>query len=84
MGAGSIPVDDGNPLLFKDAPAGDFAITHKSPLHNAGVYEPSWMDGAADLAGNPRIDHYRHGTGLVDIGAYEAPYVPTATIMFIR
>lgn len=63
---------------------GVFAITRKSPLHNAGVYDPSWMDGAADLAGNPRIDHYRRGTGLVDIGAYEAPYVPTATIMFIR
>ena len=84
IGAGSIAVDDGNPLLFRNALAGDFAITHQSPLHNAGVYDPSWMDGAADLAGNPRIDQYRRGAGLVDIGAYEAPYVPVATIMFIR
>ena len=75
---------NGNASVFADFDAGDYTPVRAGTLHDAGIYDPSWMDGAADLAGNPRIDHYRRGIGLVDIGAYEAPYIPTATIMFIR
>ncbi len=39
-----------------------------------------WMDGASDLAGNPRVDHRQK----VDIGCYEAMYVAPETLLLIR
>ena len=84
VGEGSIAVADDDPRLFADPAAGDMSITHHSPLPDAGLYDASWMDGAADLAGNPRVDHYKGARGLVDIGAFEAPYVPSATIFLLH
>ena len=85
---GTLPSGDGN--VSGDASAfigfviGDFTPRRLSPLHNKGLYDASWMDDATDLAGNPRVDHYKRGVGLVDIGALEAPYVPDATVFFVR
>ena len=62
----------------------DFRLSSVSSLRNAGLYDASWMDDATDLAGNPRVDHYRGGRGLVDIGAFEAPYIPSATVILLR
>ena len=39
-----------------------------------------WMDGASDLAGNPRVDHRQR----VDIGCYETMYVAPETLLLIR
>ena len=68
----------GDPL-FKDPAAGDFTISRNSPAHDTGLYG-EWMDGATDLAGNPRVDYKT----FVDIGCYEATYVPAATILILR
>ena len=73
---------DGQP--FCDPSSLDFTPRRKGPLHNAGLYDASWMDDATDLAGNPRVDHYKGARGLVDIGCYEAPYVPDATVILLR
>ncbi len=85
---GDIPDTNGNVFgtdaRFKNPAAGDFTPRRVSPLHNAGLYDPSWMDDATDLAGNPRVDHYKGTRGLVDIGCYEAPYVPSATILLLQ
>ena len=51
---------------FRDPAAGDFQLTANSPCRDAGVNMP-WMDGQADLAGNPRILN-----GVADLGAFEA------------
>ncbi len=53
-----------------DLPPGygaDYRLLRGSPCVNAAVYQ-SWMDDAADLAGNPRLDPVWH---LPDIGCYE-------------
>jgi hypothetical protein len=85
---GDIPDTNGNVFgtdaRFQNPAAGNFTPGRNSPLRNAGLYDASWMDGATDLAGNPRIDHYRGGRGLVDIGAFEAPYIPSATVILLR
>ena len=62
----------------------DFRLSSVSSLRNAGLYDASWMDDATDLAGSPRVDHYKCGVGLVDIGAFETPYVPDATILLLH
>ena len=62
----------------------DFSPARGGVLHNVGLYNAARMDGAADLFGNPRVDHYFHGSGLVDIGAIETPYRPPATRLMVR
>ena len=48
-----------------------------SPVIGQGVYEPGWMEGAVDLAGNPRVGAEQ----AVDIGAVQ--YVkPTLSCVF--
>lgn len=64
---------------FVDTTAGDYTIRRGSTCHNAGLYA-AWMDDALDLAGNPRVDHKQ----LVDIGAYEVPYVSPGSLITIR
>ena len=68
----------GDPL-FKDAAKGDFSLQANSPAHDTGLYD-DWMDGAVDLAGNPRVDH-KH---LVDIGCFERPYAAPNTLLMLR
>jgi hypothetical protein len=54
-----------NPQLVNFKPA------KSSPCLNSGLNQ-AWMEGAVDLAGNPRRD--RSGPGIVDMGAYEYRY----------
>ena len=68
----------GDPL-FKDPANGDYALTKNSPAHDAGLFE-DWMTDAVDLAGAPRVDYKQ----LVDIGCYELPYAPPATLLILR
>jgi hypothetical protein len=57
---------DGSPT-FMDAANRDFRLVPTSVGVNAGT-DQSWMTGAVDLAGDPRVQ-----LGRSDIGAYEAP-----------
>ena len=60
--------DGGSNLTLNPLFAGGFQLTFASPCRDAGVTQ-TWMAGATDLAGNPRM------TGAsVDMGAYE--FVP--------
>ena len=65
-----IPAVDGmgnitnNPVL-KNLAGGDYRLRMTSPCVNTGTNQ-SWMTGAADLEGNPRILKT-----IVDMGAYE-------------
>ena len=71
---------DGNATadpLFRDVGAGDFELKPDSPARNAGTLR-SWMAGALDLAGAPRI----HGRA-VDLGCYEC-YLPLGTVLSLR
>ncbi|HVO54742.1 MAG TPA: hypothetical protein VMT37_10040 [Solirubrobacterales bacterium] len=66
--------------LFVDAAAGDFREAAGSPTIAAGLTDP--LNGALDLAGQPRTQDGCHGTAT-DIGAYELivpvpPCVPPA------
>jgi len=54
-----------NPLFVNQA-AGNFRLLTNSPCVNAGTNQ-SWMTGATDLDGHPRIIG-----GVVDLGAYES------------
>ena len=56
----------GTDPFFVDATADDFRISPDSPLINAGTVQ-SWMTGATDLDGSPRVLY-----GTVDPGAFEA------------
>jgi hypothetical protein len=62
---------------FVDQTNGNYRLARTSPCYGAGVNE-SWMDGATDLDGNPRIFD-----GTVDIGAWEStnrpPVMPVVT-----
>ena len=49
---------------------GGYRLSISSPCIDAGTNQP-WMDGAADLAGDPRIRN-----GFVDIGAFESEHIP--------
>ena len=64
-------VTDGN-IKFADPTADDFSLQAKSVCVNAGT-TLDWMDGALDLAGNPRVRAEK-----VDIGAYE--YTPSGEV----
>ena len=55
--------------LFVNAAAGDFHLQTNSPCRNAGTND-TWMAGAQDLDGKPRI-----AGGIVDMGAFEIPTV---------
>ena len=55
--------------LFVNAAAGDFHLQTNSPCRNTGTNE-TWMVGALDLDGKPRI-----AGGIVDMGAFEIPTV---------
>ena len=63
--------------LFRNAAIGDCRLGRGSPCINAGLYQ-SWMEGAFDVTGQPRILNK-----LVDIGAYENP-LPSGTLMILR
>ena len=52
---------------FRNPARGNYRIKSGSPAQNAGTNQ-SWMDGATDLQGNPRILNK-----TVDIGCYEVP-----------
>lgn len=80
---GAIPEGDGSNLngtepKFRDAAAFDFQLLSRSPLRNAGAYA-AWMDGATDLARNPRVDVGQK----VDIGCYEC-HRPLGLLLEIR
>ncbi len=69
-----------NPL-FVDPAGGDFRLQIRpvrSPSLNAGEYQ-IWMDGAADLDGNPRIQNK-----IVDMGAYEILIPAGGTVLLLR
>ncbi len=61
---------------FTDAANSDFTLKLGSRCRNAGV-ESEWMQGALDLAGNPRIFQ------TVDIGCYET-IVPLGMVISFR
>ena len=63
--------------LFRNPAIGDCRLGRGSPCINTGLYQ-AWMDGARDLAGQPRILNK-----LVDIGAYENA-LPGGTLMILR
>jgi hypothetical protein len=63
-----------NDPQFAGWSAGDFHLSSGSPCVNAGV-NSSWMDGAFDLDGHSRIDHFSR---LVDMGCYE--YLPSGSM----
>ena len=50
--------------------AGSYRLSASSPCIDAGTNQ-DWMDGATDLAGDPRIRN-----GFVDIGAFESEHIP--------
>ena len=52
---------------FRNPARGDYRFRGGSPAQNAGTNQ-TWMDGATDLQGNPRILNK-----VVDIGCYEVP-----------
>ena len=58
-----------NPL-FEGPATNNFRLGKGSPCKNRGLTVPSWMIGAVDLNGNPRVLG-----SIVDMGAYEAPPV---------
>jgi len=73
------PNDTGNITdlpLFKNTSAGNYHLTRASLCVNAGV-DRSWMTGAVDLDGEPRL------VGTVDMGAYELP-PPLGTCIIIQ
>ena len=59
-------------VRFTNPETGDYSLKAKSVCVNAGT-SLAWMDGALDLAGNPRITK-----DVPDIGAYE--YTPSTEI----
>lgn len=61
---------------FADAAARDYRLAPGSPCINSGT-NLTWMSGAADLDGRPRI---RYGT--VDIGCYEQ--IHRGTAIYVR
>ena len=53
-------------VQFVDPAAGDYRIRPFSTCFDAGLYDATWMDGATDLGGNPRVKGK-----CPDIGCYE-------------
>ncbi|MDD4061768.1 MAG: PKD domain-containing protein [Kiritimatiellae bacterium] len=71
---------NGNTTLdpgFRDPGAGDYTIGSSSPCANTGANQP-WMEGARDLAGDPRVF-----ARIVDMGAYECQQ-SAALLIIIR
>ena len=71
---------NGNTALdpgFRDPGAGDYTIGSSSPCANTGANQP-WMEGARDLAGDPRVF-----ARIVDMGAYECQQ-SAALLIIIR
>lgn len=65
--------------LFAGPATNDFRLAEGSPCRDAGVAMPSWMSGATDLAGSPRI----MGRG-VEMGAYELAPSAGGTLWFVK
>ncbi len=63
--------------MFVDALQGDYRLRGASPCLNTGTNQ-TWMIGAIDLDGKPRIDRL---TGLVDMGCYEKAALGTTLII---
>ena len=63
---------------FVDPAAGDYRIRPLSTCFNAGLYDATWMDGATDLDGNPRVKGK-----CPDIGCYECQDV-RGLMLFVR
>ena len=62
--------------LFRHPEKGDYRIKSGSPAQNKGTNQ-TWMEGATDLQGNPRILNK-----TVDIGCYEVPQ--TGLMLIVR
>ena len=59
-----------------------YTLSRESPCHDAGSVEGyPWLatEGATDYAGNLRIDRR-----TIDIGCFETPYHPPATLLMLR
>jgi hypothetical protein len=74
----SIPLPSGgnnitNNPMFMDTNAVNYRLIQGSPCINAGTNQ-GWMDGAFDLDGRSRIDHYSR---IVDMGCFEYIYSGT-------
>lgn len=67
-----------NAPLFVDAPHRNYRLKAASPGRDQGLNQV-WMTDALDLDGAPRIDRK-----IVDIGAYETPYVPRGSVIIIQ
>lgn len=83
VGEGSLAVADLDAVGFRNIEGGDFALDNHSPFYKKGLYQ-DWMDGAKDLAGNDRVVKFRKGTWLVDMGAYESPWVGPGFMLLLR
>ncbi|MFB2120622.1 MBG domain-containing protein [Parapedobacter sp. 2B3] len=83
-------------VLFADPDNGDYRLLPGSPAIDAGSnagYEAADEDDGnnslgtdMDLAGNPRVTGLA-ADGIIDIGAYESPYMPirpTAGILYVN
>ena len=62
---------------FVDRLGGNFRLSGSSKCVDAGLNQTSWMDGAFDRDGRPRING-----GTVDMGAYE--FYPKGTCVLVR
>jgi len=68
-----------NAPAFENAGAGDYRLLKTSPCIDKGLDDLSWMTGALDLAGAPRIQNK-----AVDMGAYETFVPPAGTVIIIK
>ena len=66
-GTGNIGEDP----VFRNAAKGDYTLRGLSPCIDTGLNQ-SWMDGAGDLSGAPRV-HRGIARGTVDLGCFESP-----------
>jgi len=79
-GANAVQLDSVEEARFRSWNRDDYRLKSSSPCHKTGFYQ-SWMEGAVDLNGEPRIKQYRKGVPLVDIGCYESD--PSVGLMMI-
>lgn len=70
---------------FADAAKGDYRLRHPSPCRDSGL-RCDWMDGAIDLAGNPRCttEGKALADSLPDIGCYECMEKACGTALIVR
>ncbi len=73
--------DIGEDPVFRNAAKGDYTLRGLSPCIDTGLNQ-SWMDGAADLSGAPRV-HRGIARGTVDMGCFESPGL-NATFLMLR